>query len=215
VVGSRTTYYSGHDEGRSAEAERKRRDYVIFNVARWINNSLVNERETRGQQRAFVRYTDLLDDWRPVLTTLRDDLGLRYDVTTDHNAVDDFIDPGLRRHTVTWDELDVPRDLEEVAQAVWDAMQPLADNAGVDAGASARLDELATEYARVVADAAALDHDGRAEAVANARTRGGAEALEAAHAEVDGRPVRDLTAGELAKVLARRVRTRLSGRSRT
>ena len=209
VVGSRTTYYSGHEAGRSEEAERKRRRYAIFNVARWVNNSLVNERETRGQRRAFVRYTDLLDDWRPVLIRLRDDLGLRYDVTEEHHTVDDFIDPGLRRHTVTWEDLEVPRDLQEVAQEVWDALQPLADHGGVDEEASKRLDELALEYERVLADAEAIDLDNRAEAVAEARRRGAAEALAAAHEDLDGRPAGDLSAKELAQVLGRRAAQRL------
>jgi hypothetical protein len=209
VVGSRTTYYAGHAEGRSAEADRKRRRYAVFNVARWVNNSLVNERETRGQPRAFVRYTDLLDDWRPVLTTLRDQLGLRYEFSEDHHPVDDFIDPALRRHTVTWDELDIPGDLQDVAQAVWEALQPLADHGGVDADGSTRLDGLAERYAQVLADAEAIDLDGRAEAVATARRRGAAEALEAEHAEAEGRPVRDVTAKELVKVLAQRVSQRV------
>jgi hypothetical protein len=209
VVGSRTTYYSGHEAGRSAEADRKRRDYAIFNVARWVNSSLVNERETRGRPRAFVRYTDLLDNWRPVLATLRDGLGLRYEFSGEHHPVDDFIDPGLRRHTVQWDELDIPRDLQEVAQSVWDALQPLADHGGVDVDASARLDQLAEEYEQVLADAAATDHDGRAEAVTLARRRGAAEATEVAHEGPDGRPVRDLTGAELVKVLGRRLSRRL------
>ena len=213
VVGSRTTYYSGHEEGRSGEAERKRRRYAIFNVARWINNSLVNERETRGQARAFVRYTDLLQEWRPVLATLREDLGLRYEFGDGPHPVDDFIDPALRRHTVTWEELDIPGDLQDVAQEVWDALQPLADHHGVDPAASERLDALALRYDRLLADAAAIDLDGRAEAVANARRRGAAEALEAAHAEADGRPVRDVTARELLKVLGSRAARRLRRRA--
>jgi hypothetical protein len=212
VVGSRTTYYSGHEEGRSVEADRKRRRYAIFNVARWVNNSLVNERETRGQPRAFVRYTDLLDDWRPVLRTLRDDLGLRYEFSEEPHAVDGFVDPGLRRHTVTWDELAVPRDLQEVAQAVWEALQPLADHHGVDDAASRQLDELAVRYEQVLADAAAIDHDGRAEAVADARRRGAAEALEQgaeSPAGADSASVADLSGTELVKVLGRRLTGRL------
>lgn len=213
VVGSRTTYYSGHEEGRSEAADRKRRRYAIFNVARWVNNSLVNERETRGRPRAFVRYTDLLDDWRPVLARLRDDLALRYDLDGEPAAaVDEFIEPGLRRHAVTWDDLDIPHDLQVLAQEVWDAMQPLADNSGVDAEASARLDELASRFADVLEDAAAIDHDARAEAVAEAHQRGAAEAREHTAADLDDKPVRDVTAGELLKVLARRARSRTRGR---
>jgi hypothetical protein len=210
VVGSRTTYYSGHEAGRSREADAKRRSYAIFNVARWVNNSLVNERETRGRPRAFVRYTDLLDDWRPVLAGLRDQLGLRYDLDgAGAPAVDDFIDPALRRHKVTWDDLQVPPDLERVAQAVWDALQPLADQGGVAPAASDRLDELATRYAQVLADAAAVDHDGRDEAVALARRRGVAEARDLASQRPEGRPVDAVTARELVAVLTRRAARRL------
>lgn len=215
VVGSRTTYYAkvGESPGRDAEAER--RQYAIFNVARWINNSLVNERETRGQRRAFVRYTDLLDDWRPVLTALRDGLGLRYDITGDHNDVDDFIDPGLRRHTVTWDDLDVPHDVQDLGQAVWEALQPLADHGGVDEDASARLDELAVRYQRLLTDAAAIDIDAREAAVKAARRRGAADARDQARqGALDDRAVRDVGARDLVKVLGRRVAGKLRGRSR-
>jgi hypothetical protein len=210
VVGSRTTYYSGHEAGRSPEADRKRRDYAIFNVARWVNSSLVSERETRGRTRAFVRYVDLLADWRQVLLTLRGDLGLRYDLDgPGAEAVDEFVDPTLRRHTVTWADIDIPRDLQDVAQSVWEALQSLCDLSGADAGASARLDELAATYERVLADAAALDHDGRSEAVANARTRGAANALEQVRGRpVENRAVRDLSGRQLVSVLLGRLRAK-------
>jgi len=45
VVGSRTTYYARGDEG-------KLREYATFNVARWMNTSLISERETRGDRRS-------------------------------------------------------------------------------------------------------------------------------------------------------------------
>ena len=177
VVGSRTTYYSRDAGSESEAAAEERRRYAVFNVARWVNGSLVNERETRGHPRAFVQYTDLLQDWRPVLERIRADLGLRYDVTSAPSAVDDFIDPALRRHAMTWDDLEIPRDLRDVAQAVWEELDVLADRHGADEAASHRLDALARDYAQVVLDAAAVDHDARAEAIVQARRRGAAEAL--------------------------------------
>jgi hypothetical protein len=210
VVGSRTTYYARTPDSSPEAAERERRRYAIFNVARWVNSSLVNERETRGQVRAFVRYTDLLEDWRPVLARLRDDLGLRYDFSAAHHPVDDFIDPALRRHTVTWEELDVPAELRDLAQEVWDALQPLADHGGVDAEASARLDELAVRYEQLLADAAAIDLDTRESAVTAARRRGRAEGREAVgEGPVEDRPVRDVGGRDLLKVLVRRATARL------
>jgi hypothetical protein len=215
VVGSRTTYYSGHAHEGGDEAKRRR--YSIFNVARWTNSSLINERETRGFPRAFVRYTDMLDDWRPVMADVRDDLGLTFDTDLApgaHHAVDDFIEPGLRRHTVTWEELDIPTDLQRVAQQVWEQLDVLADSHGVDEAASARLDELADEYARVLADAHAISHDAILEAQANAKAEAAEELAALRRASLEARPVGDVGGRDLLKVLSRQVAARLRIRNR-
>ena len=156
VVGSRTTYYAHPTD------EARRRSYETFNVARWINGSLVSERETRGQSRAFVSYVDLLTDWRPVLVGLGDDLGLRYDVDVaggEKSAVDEFIDPGLRRHHVTWDDLEVPDSLRELADQVWTGLLELQAAHVSDEAASAHLDELAEQYRRLFSSSADIAHD--------------------------------------------------------
>ncbi len=213
VVGSRTTYYSGSEIGPA-----KRRRYEIFNVARWINNSIISERETRGHPRAFVRYTDLLDDWRPVAARLRDELGLRFntDLSPDqHHEVDDFIDPGLRRHAVTWADLDVPTYLRELAQEVWDVLQVLATApSGEDSAASALMDELSERFVRVLADADAINHDAGLEAVSTARQETAAEVraeLEEARAtaSLDELPVGQVGGRDLLKVIARRAKRKL------
>jgi hypothetical protein len=213
VVGSRTTYYSGQAGYESVEAQRKRKRYEIFNVARWINGSLISERETRGHPRAFVRYTDLLDDWRPALLGLQQDLGLVYDADIaagGGSAVDEFIDPSLRRHTVTWDDLEVPDDLRVIAQEVWEQLQPLADGHGVSPEASARLDDLAVRYRECLFRASAVDKDRADEAVRVARLEGAEKALAAARSgDLEDRAVHDVTSRELARVLARRVGRRL------
>jgi hypothetical protein len=89
---------------------------------------------------------------------------------------------------------------------VWDALQPLADKGGVDADASARLDELAVRYQRLLADAAAIDIDVREAAVKATRRRGAAEALEQARqGAVEDRALRDVGGRDLLKVLGRRL----------
>lgn len=172
VVGSRSTYYANPDD------EAKRRSYETFNVARWINNSLINERETRGSRRAFVSYVDLLEDWRPALVRLGAELGLRFDVDVEAgeaSPVDDFIDPGLRRHQPTWDDLEVPAALVELAEEIWACLGVLAAAGGVDADASARMDALAERYTRLFAEAADIAHDAVEEARAEARAKALAE----------------------------------------
>ncbi len=155
VAGSRLANYSrpGEHEDDAAAAARRRAD-AITNVARWINTSLVSEHETRGRRRAFVAYTDLLADWRPVMARLADDLGLTYDVDPrlgEPSAVDDFIDGGLRRHRVGWDDLDVPTELAELAESVWQQQLRLRDDADTPA-ASAELDELSAPLRRAPPD---------------------------------------------------------------
>lgn len=209
VVGSRSTYYANPDD------EVARRRYETFNVARWVNNSIVNERETRGLPRAFVRYTDLLTDWRPVLAGLREDLGLSYDVdvTTDApTPVDDFIDPDLRRHRVTWDDLDVPAELQDVAQRIWDDLDVLASSHGVDAAVSADLDALSARYDRLLADATAISHDAIEEVRRDARAAGAREARTdavAVPATLAGRKVGETGSKDLLRVVAGRARRRL------
>ena len=56
VVGSRTTYYA-----IEKDEPAQRRHYQTLNIARWVNHSLISERQTRGLPRAFVRYPDLLE----------------------------------------------------------------------------------------------------------------------------------------------------------
>ena len=212
TVGSRTTYYAGPD------ADMQLR-YSIFNVARWVNNSIINERETRGFPRAFVRYTDLLTDWRPVAAQLRDDFGLRYNTDLargEHHEVDDFIDPDLRRHAVTWDELEVPKDLQDIAQEIWETLDVLASKGGVDEAASAGMDALSERFDRVLADADAVNYDAGLEAVSRARNEGAAQAraeLEVARstAGVEERPVGEVGGKDLLKVIAKRAKRKLPG----
>ena len=157
-LGSRSTYYLP-----DAASEASRRAYEILSAARWINNQLVSERETRGEVRSFVQYTDLLADWRPVATGLRDDLGLSFntDLGPAHHAVDDFIEPGLRRHQGSWDGLGVPPAMIELSEAVWAAMVALGERPRdtSEQDATAALDACSARYADMFADAAAITQD--------------------------------------------------------
>ncbi|NYD43543.1 sulfotransferase family protein [Nocardioides panaciterrulae] len=223
VVGSRTTYYASPDD------EEKRRNYEIFNVGRWVNSSVVSERETRGLPRAFVRYTDLLEDWRPVAVRLRDELGLRYDGAAlgEGSPVDEFIDPGLRRHQVTWEELRVPGELQDLAEQIWKDLELLAAAGGEDAAASADLDEAGAHYARLFLEASAISHDAMEEARAEARLAGAKAAARkrgkgrgagnggrpAGPVPPGRRPVDEVAARDLARELVRRARARVTRRA--
>lgn len=229
VVGSRTTYYA------KPEDVAAQRTYAIFNVGRWINGSLVSERQTRGQRRAFVSYLDLLDDWRPVLVGLAEDFGLRYDVDVaggEASRVDDFIEPGLRRHQVTWDDLEIPAELQSIAQAVWEDLLLLQAGHGQDDAASADLDAQAERYRSLYATSVAIAHDfveterrrfrelteqprwQKQEAAAAKKaapaTRATAAKKAPAPREVADRPVREVGGRDLLRVVVGRLRRKVT-----
>jgi len=224
VVGSRSTYYA------SRKDEAARRSYETFSVARWINGSIVSERETRGEKRAFVAYEDLLADWRPVLAGLAADLDLTYDVDVaggEASPVDDFIDPGLRRHRVTWDDLGVPEPLPTLAEEVWGDLCTLQGAHGEDAAASADLDDQAESYQRLFTASVDIAHDAVESerqlilAKAEDRSRPGepsarvapsptsARAAGVAGARIDDRSVGEVGGRDLLKVVASRAKRKL------
>ena len=213
TVGSRTTYYAGPD---AASQHR----YALLNVARWVNSSLISERETRGFPRAFVHYTDLLEDWRGVAARLGDQLGLRYDTDLmpgQRHPVDEFIDPGLRRHQLTWEDVQAPRDLEEIAQGVWEALDVLAGKEGIDENTSENLGRLGKRFEQLMVDANAINLDSKHEAVVAAKVASAEEvrrSLVAAResAGIEGLQVGDVGGRDLLKVLIRRTSRRLSPR---
>ncbi|CAN5385243.1 hypothetical protein BH11ACT8_BH11ACT8_25710 [soil metagenome] len=181
VAKSRDTHYTPTDRGESFRRQR-----VTANIAGWCNACLVTEQVTRPDRRAFVRYADLLGEWRAALGPVIDRLGL--DVDTDLTAphpIDDFIDAGLQRSESTWDAVDVPDTLRLVAEGVWEQMNRLADDPD-DPAVTAALATLRTDYDRLHDHAVglALDHTQtrevhvRRKAKANTRT-----ALEAEYEE--------------------------------
>jgi hypothetical protein len=134
VVGSKRTYYN--DRLQDAHG-----------AAAWLNMMVGTERATRGAPRTFVRYHDLLDGWEATIGSALADLRLgppRLDpeLTSD---IDGFVDPGLRRIQLTWDDLDLPERLASLARDAWTALDALAADP-TDAGATAELDRVGEAY---------------------------------------------------------------------
>ena len=155
VVASRDMHYL-----KTADAER-RLARETGNIAGWVNVALTNERVTRGDQRTFVHYTDLITDWRQTMAEVARQLDVSYDydvTSTEHHEVDDFIDVSLRRAQLTWDDIDVPDNLREVADTVWQSLDALSKNPA-DADAAARLDAMRDEYDQLHTHAVALTQD--------------------------------------------------------
>ena len=112
-----------------------------------------------GSARAFVRYEDLLKDWTIPLFGI----GQQFDLfavkrasANDIRRVHQFIDPDLRRVQLTWDDVDVPARLRDIAEESWQALNKLADEGGDRPDVHASLDEMRAAYAAFYEEAEAV-----------------------------------------------------------
>ncbi|CAA9380229.1 sulfotransferase family protein [uncultured Nocardioides sp.] len=148
VVGSKQAYYGADQNG-------------VTRTAAWINMMLHTERATRGEQRAFVRYADMLADWTVPVFRIGDRFDLhavRTAMANDIREVHSFIDPTLRRVTLTWDDVEVPARLRDLADETWQALDGLADEGGDTPAAHESFDQLRVAYADMYAEAEAFAH---------------------------------------------------------
>jgi hypothetical protein len=146
VVGSKQKYYAS----KFGEVNR---------TAAWVNMMLHTERSTRGSARAFVRYHDMLTDWTVPLFGI----GQQFDLdavksasANDIRKVHAFIDPSLRRVQLTWDDIEVPARLREIAEESWQNLDRLADDGGDTPEVHDRLDELRAAYAEMYDESEAI-----------------------------------------------------------
>ena len=170
VVGSRDIAYL------SSQSDDLRLTKETSNVAGWVHAALLTERAGRGGRRAFVRYVDLLADWRAALAPVQQQLDLTFDTDLaaapgerDHHAVDDFIEPSMRKSQLTWDDVRTPSWLRDMAEEVWQLLGVLTASPQ-DPDTLAALDRIHDDYTARYADAVALTYDHtRAESVLAAR----------------------------------------------
>ncbi|WP_107705151.1 sulfotransferase family protein [Nocardioides allogilvus] len=148
VVGSKKKYYD-------------QRQGDVTRTAAWVNMMLHTERATRGEARRFVRYADLLADWTQPVFALGEAFDLHSVKTAmagDIAQVHKFIDPSLRRVTLTWDDVEVPASLRDLAEETWQTLDGLATEGGDTAEAHAHSDQLRVAYDEMYADAEAFAH---------------------------------------------------------
>jgi glycosyltransferase involved in cell wall biosynthesis len=199
VVGSKDHYYKAAKVGDTPRHAQTR------GAAGWINVALHTEFSTRDARRTFVRYNDLLGDWRAVVDQVSRDLGLAAaaEVSDEVAAeVDAFVDPGLRRIRTDWSEVDCPDAVRDLAQETWEQLCLLADNGGFHAEAQRRLDECRERYEEMYGDAEALAQSSIDAAAGRARREARAEARKAQ------RRAKPAPAAEAARPEGRRDRVR-------
>ena len=148
-----------------------RRQRETANIAAWVNAAFETERSTRSLDRAFVRYADLLADWRTALHRAGMQAGLTYNAdlrTAAPHDVDQFIDAKLNRSAITWDDIAVPAQLRDLAERTWQAMNTLVESPTAP-DAIETLGELQEEYVELFDFSEAIAMDATTARVAEGR----------------------------------------------
>ena len=144
VVGSKQKYYAN----RLGSAHL---------TASWLNMLLHTELDTRDAPRAFVRYADLLGDYRTVVESVGKQLdlaGVRAATDEVWDRLEGFIDPSLRRIGLDWADLALPPRLEELTRTAWDQLNSLTSEDTAEIRKT--LDEVRAGYAVLYAESEAI-----------------------------------------------------------
>ena len=72
-----------------------------------------------------------------------------------------FVDPGLRRVDLTWEDLDLPDRLESIARRTWEALDKLPGSGQESADVLGELDRLHEEYAAYYLEAEVVSRSTR------------------------------------------------------
>jgi hypothetical protein len=194
VVGSKKRYYAPRQTASTFNEVQR--------TAAWVNMMLHTERATREGTRAFVRYDDMLADWTVPVFRLGQELDLeavKAATANDIRKVHQFIDPDLKRVTTTWDDVEVPARLRELAEETWTGLSKLAEPGGDTPDVHALLDEVREAYVTFYDEAEAVAQS----SVVAARRQGLAEGRQQALEE------RALGSDPLAVRARRRIRRAL------
>jgi hypothetical protein len=106
----------------------------------WLRHVLEAERETRAIPRTFVRYADVLADWRAAARAIASDLRLRWPARKTQ-AIARHLDAGLRHQRAGRAAIRAPAPLARQVSAAWGLLKRLDQGRAV-AAAQARLDRL-------------------------------------------------------------------------
>jgi O-antigen biosynthesis protein len=111
----------------------------------WLRHTLEAEAGSRGSPRIFLRYGDLMQDWRPVATRISEQLGITLNLKGRGvaTAIKGFIRPSLRHYSLDTDALDEDPRLMRWAGEVHQALDSAAD--GDTSNLSETLDRITEE----------------------------------------------------------------------
>ena len=115
---------------------------LLKSLLLWLDYTLSSERATRGFQRAFVYYDDLMMDWPETIRSAAAHLDVVFPVwnTAAEAEIRSFLQSTLRHHVYSCKDLQVREDISDWVKMTFKAMRALARGGGPDE--IARLDHV-------------------------------------------------------------------------
>lgn len=122
----------------------KARDRIplLKSLLLWLDYTLRSEQGTRGFQRAFVCYDDLIVDWRQTIRSAAARLDVAFPTwnTAAEAEIQAFLQPTLRHHVYSCQDLQIRDDISHWVKTTFKAVRALAHGGGADE--IARLDRV-------------------------------------------------------------------------
>ncbi len=125
-------------------------------TAAWVNMMLFTERATRGSERVFISYDEVLEDWTRVIRPMGEKLDLAAitgATADDVRRVSTVIQPSLRGEHGGWSELGVAGVIRDLAEATWEQLLPMTDATQDTSTRAAALDSLRRDYTALLDEA--------------------------------------------------------------
>jgi len=112
----------------------------------WLTYFLLSEKDSRDEQRAFVHYPSLIEDWRGSMARLERCLDMRFPRWTSsvELQIDSFLSPLDRHQVIAPHVINIRRDVTDWVRRVYD--WALAASTGENVPDTRVLDEVAGEF---------------------------------------------------------------------
>ena len=116
----------------------------------WLRHVLDAERFTRGRDRCFVPYAELLNDWRSVADKLSRTLHVAWPTAPSaaRSKIDRFLSREHRHHQSSYQDLEVRPDVFDWVLATYDAVTKLSASRESETQYFERLDDISRDFDR-------------------------------------------------------------------
>ncbi len=116
----------------------------------WLRHVLDAERFTRGRDRCFVPYAELLNDWQAVADKLSRTLNVAWPTAPSaaSSEIDRFLSREHRHHQSSYRDLEIRPDVFDWVLATYDAVAKLSASRESETEIFERLDDIGREFDR-------------------------------------------------------------------